>query len=242
MKGIILAGGLGLRLSPLTQNENKHYLPVYNMRMIEYPLMTLKASGIKDILVVCGGNSSGKFIEYMGSGKGYGCNLYYTYQDGNGGVADALLSAEKFMQPNESCSVILGDNYFEKRTLTTPQPDRHGQAIYGARVFLKKTETPWHFGVAEVTGDRITSIEEKPSEPKSDLAILGLYQFDSTVWDKIRRCEVSLRGELEITDVLKMYMAEGNLEYQMYDGYWSDMGTVESWMEVSQRIASQCTL
>jgi len=236
MKGIVLAGGMGTRLAPLTQNDNKHYLPVYDKRMVEYPIKTLVDSGIRDIIIVCGGKNPGQFIELLGSGKSRGIdNLYYTYQQGNGGIAEALYCAEKFADSLENCIVILGDNYFEEQpNLSRP----YGSS--GARVFLRKTNTPWHFGIAEVSEGKIISIEEKPSKPRSDLAILGLYQFDWTVFSRIKALKMSDRKEYEVTDLLKSYMDSGDLEYDIYDGYWSDMGTFETWTEVSQRIATRC--
>jgi len=233
MKGIVLAGGLGKRMRPLTKEENKHYLPIYKSRMIEYPVQTLVDMGIKDIVLITGGQKAEKFFELFRDGSSFGIDrLYYTYQEGSGGISDALSYAQPFLEPDESCTVILGDNYFED------VPEQ--QELSGAQIFLQKTETPWHFGIAEVSGDQVINIEEKPSKPQSDLAVVGLYQFDSTVWDKISKIELSARGELEITDLLNLYIEEGTLGYQMYNGYWSDMGTFQSWMKVSQRVASRC--
>lgn len=233
MKGILLAGGIGSRLAPLTQEDNKHYLPVYKKRMIEYPLQTLVEAGIQDIIIVTGGKRPGNFLELLKDGRSRGINnLCFTYQEGSGGIADALGCAESFIKTGEECTVVLGDNYFE-------DPINLSTKVYGADIFLRQTETPWYFGIAEVTENRVISIEEKPSNPKSDLAILGIYQFDYTLWDKLKRIEPSARGELEITDVLKLYMNEDNLSYSIYEGYWSDMGAFESWTEVSQRVANR---
>lgn len=236
MKGVILAGGMGTRLAPLTKDDNKHYLPVYDRRMIDFPLQTLLDGGIKDIIIVCGGKSPGKFIEYLGSGKSRGCKIQYVYQDGNGGIGEALWAAYPCLNGDPAC-VILGDNYFED---PIKLKWRHSADYSGARVFLRKTNTPWHFGIAEVSEGKIISIEEKPSEPKSDLAILGLYELDASFFVRLTKCTPSERGELEVTDLLNHYLSEGKLEYQIYDGYWSDMGTFETWTEVSQRVANKC--
>lgn len=238
MKGIVLGGGTGSRLAPLTKADNKHLLPVYNKRMIEYPIRTLVNMGIKDIILITGGQRPGAFLELLRNGKDFGIEkLYYTYQEGNGGIADALAHAQPFLEPNESCIVILGDNYFEIPPLFS---EHHAIIPTGSVVLLKKTETPWHFGIAEIADSgHIISVEEKPSEPKSDLAILGAYFFDYTVWEKLEKVSPSDRGELEITDILRLYMEEKNLYYMPYDHYWSDMGTFDSWMEVSKRIASK---
>lgn len=239
MKGIVLAGGLGSRLQPLTKNENKHYLPVYTKRMIEYPIRTLVRAGIKDIILITGGNKPGEFLGLLKNGKQHGIErLYYTYQEGNGGIADALKLAEPFMEEGEDCAVILGDNYFEQ-DITIPDK------VYGAHIFLKEVDEPWHFGIATISGDQIISIAEKPKTSESNLAILGCYLFDHHVWDLLERVKPSDRGELEITDLLKEYMGictpEPYISHQFYNGYWSDMGTFESWMEVSNRVKKLCT-
>lgn len=233
MKGIVLAGGLGSRLQPLTQNDNKHYLPVYNKRMIEYPIETLVSAGIDEIILITGGQKPGQFLELLKNGEAYGIKkLFYTYQDGNGGIAAALKLAEPFVDVDESCVVILGDNYFEDKIEIKP--------CNGALISLVKVSEPWHFGIAEVIENKIISIEEKPQEAKSDLAIVGLYQFDYRVWRYLDQVSPSDRGELEITDILKLYMSDGLLEHHLYDGFWSDLGTFDAWMKVSQRIKERC--
>mgnify|MGYP003952304229 CR=1 FL=1 len=235
MKGIVLAGGLGTRLRPLTKHDNKHLLPVYDKRMVEFPLMTLVKAGIDDIILITGGHNPGKFLEIFKNGNSIGAKrLYYTYQEGEGGIADALKMARPFMQSEEPCVVILGDNYFEDGI-----KDQYNKwSKNGAQVFLKEVEAPWAYGIAEIDGKKIISIEEKPKEPKSNLAIVGCYMFDYTLWSKLDNIEPSVRNELEITDVLKLYMADKGLGYSFYDGYWKDMGTFETWMETSRRIAS----
>lgn len=244
-KGIILGGGTGSRLAPLTRTQNKHLLPCYNMRMIELPLSTIVNAGIKDVILVTGGNEPGSFLELLKNGAAHDINrLFYTYQEGSGGVADALRLAEPFLSKEhaladekEPCVVVLGDNYFEEGIKQQYEQWKSETGGQGAGILLKTTETPWHFGIAEVKDGKVISIEEKPSKPRSDLAILGGYFFDGTVWDYVNHIEPSSRGELEITDVLRFYMHEGKLRYYMYDGYWSDMGTFSSWMEVSTRLA-----
>ena len=236
MKGIILAGGMGTRLKPLTEIDNKHLLPVYDRRMIEYPLKTLVDLGIKDIILITGGNRPGMFLELLKNGKSHGISrLYYTYQEGSGGIADALKLAEPFMTRKEKCVVILGDNYFEG---DMSKQYRHWKrsANNGSCVLLKEVEKPWDFGVAEVEDGKVVSLEEKPTNPKSNLAVLGFYMFDHKLWDYINKISPSGRGELEITDVLKFYMNSDDLSYTIYEDFWSDMGTFESRGEVASRI------
>ena len=225
---------MGTRLSPLTRNDNKHLLPVYDKRMVELPLLSLVTAGIKDIILITGGRNPGKFLEIFKNGKTLGARrLYYTYQEGEGGIADALKMAQPFMGSREPCVVILGDNYFEEGI-------RDQYRLWnkkGAHVFLKEVESPWSYGIAEIENEKVISIEEKPENPKSDLAIVGCYMFDHTLWEKLESVKPSKRGELEITDVLETYMKEKSLGYSFYKGYWQDMGTFENWMEVSKRIA-----
>lgn len=226
---------MGTRLAPLTHGDNKHLLPVYKKRMIEYPLLTLVNAGITDIVLVTGGNRPGAFLELLKNGKGLGiARLQYAYQEGSGGIADAMKLASNFVAPGEPCAVILGDNYFEDG-VTKEVQEWDGK---GAHAFLKQTDRPWEFGIAEVDFRvGVVSIEEKPIAPKSDLAILGAYLFDYSVWDILEHVSPSGRGELEITDVLKAYMESSLLSYSLYSGFWSDMGSFDSWMEVSGRIA-----
>jgi len=246
MKGICLAGGLGTRLLPLTAYDNKHFLPVYQRRMIEYPIQTLVDAGIRDVIVVTGGKNPGAFLELLKNGKGFGLNrLYYTYQEGNGGIADALKLAEPFVEEDEDCVVILGDNYFEDGIAECMDQWTRNKRDWwvtkkglpaGAFCILKEVSDPERFGIAELDENRIVSIEEKPIAPKSNYAILGCYMLDSTVWKWLDQLQPSARGELEITDILRRYMNTGSLSFATYTGTWSDMGTFESWMEVSQRV------
>jgi len=237
MKGIVLAGGLGTRLAPLTRDNNKHALAVYDRLMIEYPIAALVDAGIKEIILVTGGKKPGQFLELLKDGSAHGIDrLYYSYQEGTGGIADALKLARPFMDQGESCTVILGDNYFESGIRTII--DKYDtSSCEGASVYLKRTDRPWDFGIAEVDNDKIISIEEKPASPRSDLAALGCYVFDEMVWEYIDEISPSDRGELEVTDLLKIYMNDGKLSYAKYDSFWSDMGSFDSLLEVSQRVS-----
>ncbi len=239
MKGICLAGGLGTRLSPLTKEENKHFLPVYQKRMIEYPIKTLVDARLNDIVLVTGGNNPGVFLNFLKNGKAHDiARLYYTYQEGEGGIAAALSLAEPFLTPEEDCVVILGDNYFEDGIQDSMREWQEvtNYRCNGAHILLKEVEDPERFGVAEVSNKRIVNICEKPTHPKSNLAITGCYGFDESVWEYIEHLQPSERGELEITDILKYYLESGNLTYSIYPGYWSDMGTFPSLMEVAVRV------
>ncbi len=238
MKGIILAGGLGTRLSPLTKITNKHLLPVYNKPMVLYPLNTLVQAGIDDVMIVCGREHAGHFMNFLGSGKEYGVSLSYAIQDvNNGGIADALQYAEAFADKG-NIAVILGDNIFDHdfsedvKTFTE-----------GAKVFFKEVENPTRFGVAvfDETGTRIIEIEEKPKEPKSKLAQTGFYIYDSNVFPLMRKLRPSDRGELEITDVNNLYLKDGKLSHSVIGGLWSDAGTFESLMWVSNEMAKRAT-
>lgn len=223
MKGIILAGGHGTRLRPMTNIMNKHLIAVYNMPMIEYPLATLVESGIKDILVVSGREHAGNFLEYLGSGKDRGLNFTYRVQEDAGGIAQALGLAEDFAN-GEDILVILGDNYFEYSPEFSPLI---GQGKAG--IVLKKVLDSQRFGVANFEeGKGLVSLEEKPKNPKSDLAITGLYFYPSDVFEVIRTLKPSDRGELEITDVNNYYFDNYRISTTTYDGFWSDMGTPES--------------
>jgi glucose-1-phosphate thymidylyltransferase len=226
MKGVILAGGMGTRLAPLTLITNKHLLPIYDKPMILYPLDTLKRSGIDQIMIVCGKEHGGHFMSFLGSGKEYEVKLSYALQHGSGGIADALNLAKDFVN-GDKAAVILGDNIFENdfsKSVSKFDADPSG----GAMVFLKKVPDPKRFGIAEVADGKIVNIVEKPKEPKSDMATVGFYIYDSTVFEKIGRLTPSGRGELEITDVHNMYIQEGKLYYDQAEGYWSDAGTFES--------------
>lgn len=224
MKGVLLAGGNGRRLNPLTDITNKHLLPVYNKPMILYPLQTLTDAGIKDILVITGREYAGGFLKLLGSGRNYGCSLTYEIQDEAGGIAQALGLAEDFAD-GENIAVILGDNIFEDNFKKDIE-DFDGQK--GARIFLKQTKDASRFGVAELDGDKIVNIEEKPSKPKTDLAVTGFYLYDSGVFDVIKNLKPSGRGELEITDVNNHYIKQGLMKSHTVAGNWTDAGTFES--------------
>ena len=237
LKGIILAGGLGKRLYPLTRISNKHLLPVYNKPMIYYPIQALVAAGIKDILIVTGGNHAGEFLRLLGNGKDFGLkHINYTYQEGEGGIADALKLAEHFAD-NDRVVVILGDNIIEKDIIAPIEEFK--KQPKGARILLKKVEDPERFGVAEIKDGKVISIEEKPKKPKSDYAVTGIYMYDSEVFDIIKTLKPSGRNELEITDVNNAYLKRGELEYSMLDGWWTDSGTFESLLNANMLAAKK---
>lgn len=226
MKGVILAGGLGTRLHPLTRVTNKHLLPVYNRPMIFYPIECLVTAGITDILLVTGGGNAGDFLRLLGNGRDFGLkHLNYTYQEGEGGIADALRLAEHFVDGDRVC-VVLGDNILERSI--RPHVEDFADSRDGARILLKEVEDPERFGVAELAGDRVAGIEEKPRAPRSRFAVTGIYLFDHRVFDFIRDLRPSARGELEITDVNNAYIAAGLMSYRVLEGWWTDAGTFES--------------
>jgi len=234
MKGVILAGGLGTRLHPLTEVANKHLLPVYNKPMIFYPIECLINAQIKDILLVTGGNNAGDFLKLLGDGSNFGLHhINYTYQKGEGGIADALRLAEFFADNGKIC-VILGDNIIEKNIVAAVKAFE--QQDSGAMILLKKVEHPERFGVPVFKGDRIIKIEEKPKKPKSDYAVTGIYFYDNHVFDIIRTLKPSERGELEITDVNNRYLEMNQLEYRILDGWWTDAGTFESLMQANKLV------
>jgi glucose-1-phosphate thymidylyltransferase len=222
MKGIILAGGTGSRLYPLTKVTNKHLLPVYDKPMIYYPLQTLINAGITEIMIVSGRGHAGHFLELLGSGMEFGVQLTYEIQEGAGGIAEALGLAQKWAN-NECVTVILGDNIFEDSVRDAVQ-----SFTSGARVFLKAVPDAQRFGVAEIAGDQILSIEEKPKKTESNLAVTGLYIYDTGVFRIIRNLKPSARGELEITDVNNAYISKGTMSYTLLKGFWSDAGTFDS--------------
>jgi glucose-1-phosphate thymidylyltransferase len=235
MKGIVLAGGLGSRLNPLTKVTNKHLLPVFDKPMIYYPIQTLVNAGIRDILVVTGGKNAGEFLRLLGNGKDFGLkHVNYTYQEGEGGIAQALGLAEFFADGEPIC-VVLGDNIIENNVCHAA--DAFRKQGKGAKIILKQVTDADRFGVAEVKGDRIVGIEEKPKRPKSDLAVIGIYFYDGTVFEKIRRLKPSGRGELEITDVNNFYIEEGALTYDKLEGWWTDAGTFESLLRANNLVA-----
>jgi glucose-1-phosphate thymidylyltransferase len=235
MKGIVLAGGLGSRLNPLTKVTNKHLLPVYNQPMIYYPIRTLINAGIDDIMIVTGGNSAGDFLKLLGNGKQFGLkHLNYTYQEGEGGIADALSLVEHFADDSRIC-VVLGDNIIEGN-IRAAAIDYQAQGK-GAKILLKKVPDPNRFGVPVIEGDSVVRIEEKPKEPKSDYAVVGIYFFDTRVFEIIRGLEPSARGELEITDVNNDYIERGEMTWSELDGWWSDAGTFDSLQRASNLVA-----
>jgi glucose-1-phosphate thymidylyltransferase len=226
MKGIVLAGGLGTRLLPLTRITNKHLLPVFDRPMIFYPLQTLINAGIRDILLVTGGPHAGDFLRLLGNGREFGLkHLNYTYQEGEGGIPAALALAEHFADAGPVC-VILGDNLVEGAVATAVE--RFGSQRVGARLVLAEVPDAERFGVAELRDGRIVSIEEKPARPKSRYAVTGIYMYDARVFDVIRTLRPSARGELEITDVNTWYLERGELACELLDGWWTDAGTFES--------------
>jgi glucose-1-phosphate thymidylyltransferase len=235
MKGVVLAGGLGTRLYPLTKVTNKHLLPVYDQPMIYYPIKTLINAGIDDIMIVTGGNSAGDFLRLLGNGKEVGLkHLNYAYQEGEGGIADALSLVEHFADEQPIC-VVLGDNIIEGNIRSAC--DAYREQGNGAKILLKKVHDPERFGVPELDGDRVTRIEEKPKEPKSDFAVVGIYFYDATVFDVIGTLVPSDRGELEITDVNNYYIERNEMTWNELDGWWTDAGTFESLLRASNLIA-----
>lgn len=235
MKGVVLAGGTGSRLNPLTRVTNKHLLPIYDKPMVYYPIQTLVNAGIHEILLVTGGKNAGDFLRLLGNGRDFGLkHLNYTYQDGEGGIADALALAEHFAD-GESICVILGDNIIENNVCQAVATFRKQEE--GAKILLKEVTDAQRFGVAEVRGDRVVGIEEKPKHPKSNYAVIGIYLYDQTVFQKIRRLKPSGRGELEITDVNNFYLEEGKLTYEILDGWWTDAGTFESLLRANTLVA-----
>lgn len=235
MKGVVLAGGLGSRLFPLTKITNKHLLPVYDKPMIYYPIQTLINAGIDDIMIVTGGNYAGHFLQLLGNGKDFGLkDLNYTYQQGEGGIADALSLVRHFADDGPVC-VVLGDNIIEKNIRQAA--DDYRKQGKGAKILLKKVHDPQRFGVPELDGDRVVRIEEKPKDPKSDYAVIGVYFFDNTVFDVISTLKPSDRGELEITDVNNHYIDQGTMTWSELDGWWTDAGTFHSLRLASNLVA-----
>jgi glucose-1-phosphate thymidylyltransferase len=234
MKGIILAGGTGSRLYPLTKVTNKHLLPVGNKPMIYYPIQKLTGAGIKEILIVTGTEHMGGVVNLLGSGKDFGCRFTYKVQDEAGGIAQALGLAENFVG-DDSMTVILGDNIFE----TSLQKAKASYPGSGAQILLKEVDDPERFGVAEIEGDKIVGIEEKPDQPKSDLAVTGVYMYDARVFDFIRELEPSDRGELEITDVNNHYIKEEAMRFSVMEGWWTDAGTPSSYKRANKLVDAE---
>jgi glucose-1-phosphate thymidylyltransferase len=235
MKGVVLAGGLGSRLYPLTKVTNKHLLPVYNEPMIYYPLRILVNAGINEILIVTGGNNAGDFLRLLENGKEFGLkHINYTYQQGEGGIAAALSLAEHFAD-RDKIVVVLGDNIIEgniKKVVENFRAQKNG-----ARILLKEVTDPQRFGVPVFDGKKIIRIEEKPAKPACNYAIIGIYMYDHRVFEFIKSLKPSERGELEITDVNNFYIVEGNMQWDVLEGWWSDAGTFESLQSAGQRVA-----
>ncbi len=235
MKGIVLAGGTGSRLDPLTRVTNKHLLPVHNQPMIFYPIQALVNTGIRDIVIVTGGQNAGDFLRLLSNGKDFGLkHIHYTYQEGEGGIADALRLAEPFVEGQTMC-VILGDNIIEGNILVAKERFEHQER--GAHIILKEVRDPERFGCPEILDGRIVHIEEKPKQPKSRYAVTGIYFYDGTVFEKIGRLRPSWRRELEITDVNNMYLEEGTLTFSILEGWWTDAGTFESLRRATNLVA-----
>ncbi len=237
MKGVILAGGLGSRLRPLTKVTNKHLLPIYDKPMIYYPIETLVRAGITDIMIVTGGNSAGDFLRLLGNGRDFGLkDIFYTYQEGEGGIADALKLCEHFAE-GDRLVVILGDNIIQDDI--TPYVRKFDEQDSGARILLKDVDDPQRFGCPQLDGERIVRIEEKPASPKSRYAVTGIYMYDRRVFDFCRNLKPSERGELEITDVNNAYIREGDLYYDILDGWWTDAGQFESLYHANELVARE---
>ena len=235
MKGVVLAGGTGSRLFPLTKITNKHLLPIYDKPMIYYPIQTLVDAGIRDILIVTGGRNAGDFLRLLATGREFGLtHLDSTYQEGEGGIAEALSLAEHFADGERIC-VILGDNIIEGSIREAVQEFMTQPG--GAKILLKEVEDAERFGVAEIVDNKIVGIEEKPQAPKSNLAVTGFYLYDEHVFEKVKGLERSARGELEITDVNNSYIADGAMTFSYLDGWWTDAGTFESLLRANNLVA-----
>jgi len=235
IKGVVLAGGTGSRLFPLTKLTNKHLLPVYDKPMIYYPIQTLVDAGIQDILVVTGGRNPGDFLRLLANGREFGStHLNYTYQEGEGGIAEALGLASHFCAGQRVC-VILGDNIIEGSIRQAV--NEFEKQLSGAKILLKRVKDAERFGVAEIADGKLLGIEEKPQRPKSDLAVTGIYLYDATVFEKVQNLKRSGRGELEITDVNNAYIAEGSMSFSHLEGWWTDAGTFESLLQANNLVA-----
>lgn len=237
MKGVVLAGGLGKRLDPLTKITNKHLLPIFHQPMVYYPIQTLVKAGIRDILIVTGGNHAGEFLRLLGNGHQFGLkHLNYTYQEGEGGIAEALGLAEHFAD-NDKVIVILGDNIIEKSIKRVVENFQKQQG--GAKILIKEVSDPERFGVVKLKHGKIVSIKEKPKRPKSNYIVTGIYMYDNRVFDIVRTLKPSGRGELEITDVNNIYLKKGELTFDVLNGWWSDSGTFESLLRASNLVAKK---
>ena len=235
MKGVVLAGGTGSRLNPLTRVTNKHLLPIYDKPMIYYPIQALVNAGIHEILLVTGGKNAGEFLRLLGNGRAFGLkHIHYTYQEGEGGIAEALGLAEYFAGGEPIC-VILGDNIIENNVCQAVGNFQRQRE--GAKILLKEVPDAQRFGVPEIRGGHVVGIEEKPKVPKSNYAVIGIYLYDKTVFDKIRQLKPSGRGELEITHVNNFYIGEGKLTYEVLEGWWTDAGMFESLPHANNLVA-----
>ena len=233
LRGVVLAGGTGSRLMPLTKVTNKHLLPVGRKPMIYYPIEKLTSAGIEEILIVTGLEHMGDVVNLLGSGRDFECRFTYKVQDQAGGIAQALSLAENFSN-GSALAVILGDNIFQ--TSLKKHVESYLQQQNGARILLKQVDDPQRFGVAEIKANRVIGIEEKPPNPKSNYAVTGIYFYDNTVFEIIRTLKPSGRGELEVTDINNAYIAKGQLHYDIIDGWWSDAGTFESLGKVNELV------
>ncbi|MEK7476889.1 MAG: sugar phosphate nucleotidyltransferase [Candidatus Coatesbacteria bacterium] len=236
MKGVILAGGLGTRLHPLTRITNKHLLPVYDKPMIYYPLQTLVNAGIRDVMIVTGGQYAGEFLRLVRDGREFGLRaVEYAYQEGEGGIADALRLAERFVG-RDRLAVVLGDNIVGgtiRASVEAFQTQRRG-----ARILLKAVDDPQHYGCPDIRKGKITAIQEKPKKPRSPYAVTGIYLYDSSVFSVVRHLRPSARGELEITDVNNHYVRKGWMAYDVLDGWWGDAGeSIEAYLRVQRMVA-----
>jgi glucose-1-phosphate thymidylyltransferase len=239
MKGVVLAGGKGSRLYPLTRVTNKHLLPVYDRPMIFYPIQTLVDADIREIIVVTGGQNSGDFLRLLANGKDFNLHrIHYTYQEGEGGIADALRLAEPFVEGEKIC-VVLGDNIIENNIIASKEAFEKQKN--GAHIILKEVPDPERFGCPELSDGKILAIEEKPKHPKSNYAVTGIYFYDATVFEKIGKTKPSWRNELEITDVNNLYLQENTLTHSFLDGWWTDAGTFESLLRATNLAAKTGT-
>ena len=237
MKGVVLAGGLGTRLGALTRITNKHLLPIYDRPMIYYPIQTLVEAGIQEIMVVTGGNNAGDFLRLLGNGEEFGLKrLHYTYQRGEGGIAAALSLAEQFVD-GDRVVVILGDNLVEQSI--QPHVERFAAQRAGAKILLKEVDDPERFGVAELSDGRIVGIEEKPARPKSQYVVTGIYLYDAHVFEIIQTLRPSGRGELEVTDVNNAYIRDGQMTYDILEGWWTDAGLPETLYRAASLVRQQ---
>lgn len=238
MKGVVLAGGLGKRLEPLTRVTNKHLLPVYKKPVIFYPIETLVRAGIREILVVTGGQTAGEFLKLLGNGEDFGLKaLHYAYQKGEGGIAEALGLARHFVD-GERYVVILGDNILQDNI--TPFVESFERQKSGAKILLKEVQDAHRFGVAEIENGSVVRITEKPAKPRSNLAVTGVYMYDDQAFRIIDTLKPSARGELEITDVNNAYISRGQLTYNILEGYWTDAGTFDSLLRAGMLAAGKC--